>query len=370
MIIKNIRDTFKTYDFTVVLCALIASVTGLVFIYSATKNMGSFRYMAIQTCSMIIGFVFMYLITKIDYEDIADSWKTISIICIAMLILVLIIGQGRDATGTRGWIRFGPVGIQPAELAKIGFIITFSKHLSNIEDDLNKISNVIALMFHFFVPVGLILLQPDTGTALVFTFIFISMLFVAGIYWRYIIAGFVFFAAFSVVAWNFLLNNIQKARFFAFLDPESAAGTYGYHVIQSKIAVGSGKFFGKGILKGIQTQLGILPEKHTDFIFAVIGEEAGFVICIGLVIALFALVLRSVSIGKDAKSSTGTYMCVGVASMWLFHIFENIGMTIGLVPVTGIPLPFVSYGGSSVITNYIAVGLVLCVYVRRNGVNF
>lgn len=370
MIIKNIRDTFKTYDFTVVICTLVASVIGLVFIYSATKNMGSMRYMAVQIGSMIIGIVLMYFITKIDYEDIADSWKTISIVCIALLILVLIIGQGRDATGTRGWIRFGPIGIQPAELAKIGFIITMSKHLSTVEDDLNKISTLILLILHFLIPVGLILLQPDTGTALVFTFIFISMLFVAGLYWRYIIAGLAFFAAFSVVAWNFLLNNIQKARFFAFLNPESAAGTYGYHVIQSKIAVGSGRFFGKGILKGIQTQLGILPEKHTDFIFAVIGEEAGFLICIGLVIALFTLVWRCITIGRNAKSPTGTYMCVGIAAMWLFHIFENIGMTIGLVPVTGIPLPFVSYGGSSIITNYIAVGIVLSVYVRREGLNF
>ena len=172
------------------------------------------------------------------------------------------------------------------------------------------------------------------------------------------------------MAWNFLLNDIQKARFFAFIDPESAAGTYGYHVIQSKIAVGSGKLFGKGILKGIQTQLGILPERHTDFIFAVIGEEAGFVICLGLVIALFTLVLRCIIIARTAKNSIGTYMCIGVGAMWLFHIFENIGMTIGLVPVTGIPLPFVSYGGSSIITNYIAVGLVLCVYVRRKGINF
>ena len=370
MVFKNIRDTFKTYDFAVIICALVSSIIGLVFIYSATKNMGSFRYMAVQFVSMIIGLILMYFITKTDYEEIIESWKTIAIVCIAMLILVLIFGQGRDATGTRGWFRFGPIGIQPAELAKIGFIITMSKHLSTIEDDINTTPNIIALVLHFLVPVGLILLQPDTGTALVFTFIFVSMLFIAGIYWRYIIAGLVFFAGFSVVAWNFLLNDIQKARFFAFVDPESAAGTYGYHVIQSKIAVGSGRFFGKGILKGIQTQLGILPEKHTDFIFAVIGEEAGFLICICLVVALFTLVWRCITIGRNAKSSAGTYMCIGIGAMWMFHIFENIGMTIGLVPVTGIPLPFVSYGGSSIITNYLAVGLVLCVYVRRKGLNF
>ena len=368
--IKNIRDTFKTYDFGVVICALIASFIGLVFIYSATKNMDSSRYMAVQSASMVIGIVFMYFITKIDYEDIADSWKPISIVCLVLLILVLIIGQGRDATGTRGWIRFGSVGIQPAEIAKIGFIITMSKHLSKIYNNLNKLSSIIGLVIHFLIPVSLVLLQPDTGTALVFTFIFITMLFVAGIFWRYIIAGILIFAAFAVVAWNFLLNNIQKARFFAFLNPESAAGTYGYHVIQSKIAVGSGKFFGKGILKGIQTQLGILPEKHTDFIFAVIGEEAGFLICMLLVVVLFVLIMRCITIGKRAKSKTGTFMCVGIGAMWLFHVFENIGMTIGLVPVTGIPLPFVSYGGSSLITNYIAIGIVLSVYVRSKSLDF
>jgi len=226
------------------------------------------------------------------------------------------------------------------------------------------------LVLHAAIPIGLIILQPDAGTAMVFTFIFVVMVFVAGIDWRYIAGAFGAFAAFSAVAWFFLLSDYQQKRFLAFFNPESAPGTYGYHVMQSKIAIGSGQIFGKGLFKGIQTQLGLLPEKHTDFIFAVIGEEAGLVMCIIVVALLMSIILRCIYIGKNARNDIGTFICIGVSAMWLFHTFENVGMTIGLMPVTGIPLPFVSYGGSSLLTNFMALGLVLNVYMRRKVINF
>ena len=234
----------------------------------------------------------------------------------------------------------------------------------------NYIKNVAYLLLHLAIPVGLIMLQPDAGTAMVFGFIFIVMVFVAGIDWRYVATAFGGFAVFATLAWNFLLSNYQRERFLVFFNPEKDPGGFGYHVMQSKIAIGSGKIFGKGIFKGIQTQLGFLPEKHTDFIFAVIGEEAGLIGCFVIVGLLIGIIIRCIYIGQNAKNSIGTFMCVGVAAMWLFHTFENIGMTIGLMPVTGIPLPFVSYGGSSLMTNFIALGLVLSVRMRRRTINF
>lgn len=354
-----------------VLLAITATAAGIVFIYSATKSYEAhYKFVIVQSAAFLLGAGAMYIITKVDYEDISAFWPFITCVSVILLILVLIIGTGSEATGTKGWIRFFGIGIQPAEIVKVFFIITLSTHLSRIGSDINYIKNVILLVLHLCVPVGLIMLQPDVGTAFVYVFIFIVMIFVAGIDWRYIAFGCASFAAFSVIAWNFLLTQYQKERFFAFISPESAPKTYGYHVMQSKIAIGSGQITGKGFFRGIQTQLGYLPEKQTDFIFAVIGEEAGLIGCLLVLAILMSLIIRCIVIGKNAKNPLGTYMCMGVGAMWLFHTFENIGMTIGLTPVTGIPLPFFSYGGSSLFTNLMALGLVLNVKMKKTTLNF
>lgn len=367
----KIRETIKRIDYFSMTCTLLLFLIGSVFVYSATKTLDSnFKYIVIQAFAMFIGLAVMYVITLMDYDDISLFWKYIVGGCISLLILVLIIGQGKDTTGTKGWIRFGSIGIQPAEFVKIGFIITLSKHLDYIGDGINEFRNILMLLLHLAVPVLLILLQPDFGTAMVFVFIFVVMVFVSGINWKYILSAVAASGVMAIIAWNFFLNPIQKQRFYAFLYPEIAPTTYGYHVLQSKIAIGSGGLSGKGIFKGIQTQLGILPEKHTDFIFAVIGEEGGFILSLIVVALLLSLIIRTVIIGKNAKNTEGSFICMGVAAMWFFHVFENIGMTIGLMPVTGIPLPFVSYGGSSVLTNFIALGLVQNVYMRKKSITF
>ncbi|MBQ4543386.1 MAG: rod shape-determining protein RodA [Clostridia bacterium] len=367
----RLKDTVKRIDYFSMICTLVLFIIGTVFVFSATKSLDSnLKYIIIQTVAMLIGLVLMYIITLMDYDDMSLFWKFIAGGCIFLLILVLFIGQGKESTGTKGWIRFGPIGIQPAEFVKIGFIITLSKHIDSIGEGINDIRNILMLLLHLAVPVFLILLQPDFGTAMVFIFIFVVMVFVAGINWKYILCAIGAGGVLAVIAWNFLLNDIQKQRFYAFLYPEIAPTTYGYHVLQSKIAIGSGGFSGKGIFKGIQTQLGILPEKHTDFIFAVIGEEGGFILSVIVVALLLALIVRTVIIAKNARNFEGSCICIGVAAMWFFHILENIGMTIGLMPVTGIPLPFVSYGGSSILTNFIALGLVQNVYMRKKSITF
>jgi len=363
-------DIFKKFDWVTLLLAFLATVIGMIFIYSATKSYdNNLKYIIVQGAAAAIGMVLMFVIIKINYENLSDLWPFLAGAGVFLLVLVLIIGIGESETGTRGWIRFGSIGIQPSEIVKICFIITLSKHLSTIGDDVNNIKNVILLILHLCVPLMLILMQPDTGTALVYIFIFIVCLFVAGIDWRYILAAVAAGVVIALIAWFFLLDNYQIERFLAFLNPEEAAGTYGYHVVQSKIAVGAGKIFGTGFGHGVQTQMGYLPAKETDFIFAVIGEEAGMIGCVIVVLLLVSLITRTFFVGINAKNSLGEFIAVGVAAMWLFHTIENIGMTIGLVPVTGIPLPFFSYGGSSILTNYMALGLVLSVSSNRKFIN-
>jgi len=367
----NFGRKIRGYDAILISLVMAATFIGMLFVYSATKSYDNqLKYVIVQAVAFILGLVFMYYVTQIDYEHLSSFWPFIIGFSLFLLVLVMFVGTGETSTGTKGWIRIGSIGIQPSELVKIGFIITLAKHLSIIEDDVNYIKNVAYLLLHLTVPVGLIMLQPDAGTAMVFVFIFIVMVFVAGIDWRYMATAFGGFVIFAVTSWFFLLSNYQRERFLVFFNPEKDPGGFGYHVMQSKIAIGSGKIFGKGIFKGIQTQLGFLPEKHTDFIFAVIGEEAGLIGCLLIVALLIGIIIRCIYIGQNAKNSIGTFICIGVAGMWLFHTFENIGMTIGLMPVTGIPLPFVSYGGSSLMTNFIALGLVVSVRMRRRTINF
>lgn len=364
-------DNIKKFDKVLMVLFLAAVAIGLVFIFSATRSMdGNMKFIIVQSAGIVIGVILMYIITCIDYEDLAGLWKVFTGLSLFLLLLVLVIGIGEESTGTKGWIRFGSIGIQPAEIVKICFILTLAKHLDFIKNDINYIKNVFLLLCHLAVPLVLILLQPDFGSAMVFVFIFVIIIFVANIDWRYILTGGITGGVVAVVSWFFFLDSYQKNRIYALFNPESAAESYGYHVMQSKIAIGSGQVTGKGLFKGIQTQMGYLPEKHTDFIYSVIGEEGGIIMCMITVLVLMFLILRCIYIARTAKDELGSFICMGVAAMWLFHTFENVGMAIGIMPVTGIPLPFISYGGSSAMTNCMALGLVLNVYMRRRTLHF
>jgi len=364
-------NNIKKFDKILILLFIAAVTIGLVFIYSATRSMdGNIKFIIVQSIGIFIGIILMYIITCIDYEDLASLWKFFTGLSIFLLLLVLIIGIGAESTGTKGWIRFGGIGIQPAEIVKICFILTLAKHLDTIKDDINYIKNVFLLLCHLSIPLGLILAQPDFGSAMVFVFIFVVMVFVANIDWKYIVTAGVAGVIIGLVSWFFLLDLYQKQRIYALFNPESAAESYGYHVMQSKIAIGSGQVTGTGLFKGIQTQMGYLPEKHTDFIYSVIGEEGGIIMCMITLLVLMFMILRCINIARKAKDELGSFICMGVAAMWLFHTFENIGMAIGIMPVTGIPLPFISYGGSSVMTNCMALGLVLNVHMRSKTLSF
>ena len=345
--------------FLFILTALIA-MFGIINVYSATRSYGTISNVVVQSFAVVLGLVLMILISRFDYEQFKNLVKPIYIFALFILVIVLFFGVTGE-WGARSWIRFGSIGIQPAEFAKVCFILTFSYHLSKVQDKINKPLIILGLLVHMGVLVGLIMLEPDLGSALVFLFIFVCLMFTAKLSWKYIVPITALAIASLPFIYKYALSEYQQKRIQVFFNPDLDPLNRGYNVIQSKIAVGSGQLWGKGFLQGTQNQMGYLPTKNTDFIFSVVSEEWGFIGAVILVIALFTLIYRCLKIAQKADNSYGRYICVGVAAMFLFHVFENVGMCIGLMPVTGIPLPLISYGGTSVVTNMIAIGLVLSV---------
>lgn len=363
------KDFRKNFDFTLFFLTIAATIFGIVMISSAAPSGG--RYVAVQLACMIMGIVAIAVLMVLDYEHLASLSVYLYGISLILLILVLIPGIGTYENGARSWFRFGSmIGIQPAELVKLAFIITFSKHLSEVDYLVNRPKNIILLLIHAGVLVGLILLQPDFGTAVVFGCIMLTMLFAAKVSWKFFAGGFGAVAAAIPLAWFFVLEEYQKQRIINVFNPENDPIGTGYQVAQSKMAIGSGQLFGSGLYKGGSQFNNFLPERHTDFIFSVICEELGFIGGILVVALLIAIIVRCIIIGMNARNNLGMYICFGVAAMFTFHVFENVGMCIGIMPVTGIPLPFFSYGGSSLLTNLIAVGLVLNVKYRSKAINF
>ncbi len=367
---QSLRDYFKRLDYALIFIAVVLALLGLLMIASATRSIEGSREILVQALAMGIGIIGMFVIAGIDYEDYTDIAKFLYLGSIFVLLFVLFFGQGKSETGANSWIRIGGIGIQPSELVKLSFCITFSIRLSGLQESVNHPRTLFRLFLHFIIPTGLVILQNDTGTALVFLLMFLCMLFAAGLSFKYILTGIGAFLLFCPFAWFVLLKNYQRERILVFLNPERDATGAGYQVLQSKIAIGSGEFLGRGYMQGPQNQLEMLPEKQTDFIFGVIGEEFGFIGTLIVLLLLVLLISRCIYVGLHSKNRLGTFICIGIAAMFAFHTFENIFMCIGLMPVTGIPLPFLSYGGSSVLTNFLAIGLVLSVWYHRRTLRF
>lgn len=349
----------KDFDRLLAFAAVALTIFGLFAVYSATAAQSGFSSVAVQLTAALIGTVLMFVLCFFDYEQLIPVAKYIFVFFTLILLVVIFLGT-TGKWGSKSWLKIGGISIQPSELAKIGFIVTFSYHLAVVKENVNKPLVLLGLMLHAAVPIALVLLQPDTGTAIVFVFIFCVMLFTSGISFKYIIPS-VFAISAAVPLWYNHLSKFQKNRIRVFLNPDLEPLGSGYNVIQSKIAVGSGGFSGKGYLNGPQSQLGYLPAKSTDFIFSAISEEFGFIGSAIIIAALFFVIFKCVGIALRSDNAFGRYICVGVAAMLFFHTVENIGMCVGLLPVTGIPLPFLSYGGTSLITNLASVGIVLSV---------
>ncbi len=368
---RGLKSFRSQLDFMLMSLVIVLAAIGLLLIFSATKSMDNHvKQMVVQSIAFALGIIAMVVMALIDYERYRDFAKFIYIVSIAALILVLLLGIGSEEVGAKSWIRFGGIGIQPSEMVKVAFSITFAVHLEAVQKEINKLKNILLLLVHFGILAGLVVLQNDTGTAIAFLCMFLGMIFVAGISYKYILIALGGVAAFMPFAYFVLMSPYQQNRILVFLNPEHDLGGAGWQVMQSKIAIGSGELFGRGYLQGPQNQLGMLPAKQTDVIFGVLGEEFGLIGCLIVFALLIFVILRCLHIARTSKDKLGSYICVGIASMFTFHTIENIGMCIGLLPVTGIPLPFLSYGGSSLLTNFAAIGLVLSVGARRKTINF
>ncbi len=330
-----------------------------------------------QIFFVILSLIILGFVLSVPYEDFRRHRKTIYILNI-LLLLVVLSPLGHSAKGATRWINLGPFLLQPSEFAKIFIIITFADFLTRREGHLNTLKDLIPCFIHIGVPMLLILKQPDLGTSLVFIAIMFGMLFVAGANPK-LVAGLFVGGWASAVGWVWAhfkfglwipLKDYQLDRLLVFIDPWKQWHGAGYHVVQSQIAIGSGGLEGKGIYNGSQNQLNFLPEQHTDFIFSVVGEEMGFIGVTALLLLFFILLYRGIRIASQARDLYGTLLATGVIAMLTFHILINVGMVSGIMPVTGVPLPLFSYGGSSMMTNMIAIGILLNVYMRRQKILF
>lgn len=363
------KKSFKKFDFILIITVLILCVYGLLMIKSATLSYENIRFVKTQAISGLIGLAFIIILILLDYKLLGKLYIPIYIISVGMLIAVLVMGVGDKQWGSKSWLYIGSFGFQPAEFVKIGLIISLAKFIDLNKDSLNEPFTLLKILAFAFFPVALILKQPDAGTAMVFIFFIAAMLFIAGIKWQYIGYAFALGLLSLPVLW-LKLDVYQKNRFFNFFEPERDTSNTGLQFIQGRIAIGSGKLFGRGLFQGVQTQNNYIPEKQTDYIFAVLGEELGFIGGMGLIFLYLVMIQRIIRVAKNSSDLFGSLMCVGIAGMFLFHIWENIGMTIGLMPITGIPLPFLSYGGTFQLANLICIGIVLSVGLHREGLNF
>jgi rod shape determining protein RodA len=355
-----------------VLLASVAALAafGVLMVYSATQHRleqagaPDTFFLERQAVFVALGIVGMIAAALIDYRAFRD-FAPLAYAGTILALLVVLTPLGSRSRGTQGWFQLGQFQLQPSELAKLGVVIAVAAYASLHRGDLDG-RRVAVIVGIGMAPLGLIMLQPDLGTALVLVAVLLGGMLVAGVRPRHLaVLGVLGAVGVAAVLQLGVLKDYQLDRLGAFLDPSHDTQRAAYNLNQSKTAIASGGWFGAGLFEGPQTNLAFVPEQHTDFIFTVVGEEFGFAGA-ALLLTLFAVVVwRTWRAAALAKDLFGTLVCVGVLSMLVFQIFENVGMTMGIMPITGLPLPFLSYGGSSTLTSFLAIGLVLNVHMRR-----
>jgi rod shape determining protein RodA len=368
---RNPASPWRHVDAVLLAAVLAVAALGTVMVFSSTRGTDPSSYdtafVSRQAMFVIVGIVVLVATTLVDYRRLSEFVPLAYLGTLALLVAV-VSGIGSERKGTQAWFALGPFQLQPSELAKVVVIFALAALLAQFNQELDSV-RIAAVLAVVAVPVGLIMLQPDLGTALVFIGVVMGMLLVGGAKLRHIGAltavGLIGVAG---VLSSGALEEYQRCRLTSFLDrpdEECEARDAAYNQEQAQVAIGSGGFTGKGPFQGTQTRLDIVPEQHTDFIFTTVGEELGFLGSATLLGLLSIIAWRIWRTAQLARDPLGTLVCVGILSMFVFQVFENVGMTMGIMPVTGIPLPFMSYGGSSTIAAFAAIGLVLNVHMRR-----
>lgn len=373
---------FKFVDRIFLLALAAILILGITIQFSASSGIGSDPYFFVKKQLLVIAVGIMAILVIIRYDYLQLKGIGFVLYGLSILMLIAVLFFGHEVRGTTGWIGLGPFPpVQPAEFTKVLLVLAFADFLQQRRGEMDTLAGILPCFVFMGVPFALIMMQPDLGTALVYIAITFIMMFVAGANWRlllYVVLGSAAFITvvlllhFKAGLW-IPLKDYQLQRLIVFIDPyndgKGGLGA-GWNIIQSLVAIGSGGLIGKGLHQGSQVQLNFLPERHTDFIYAVIGEEMGFIGAALVLVFYGILMIRALNIAANSRELYGALLVTGITAMWLFHIFENIGMCIGMMPVTGIPLPFISYGGSSMLTNLLAVALILSVNVRGRKIVF
>ncbi len=356
------RKLLKDLHWPLIVAVMSLAVIGILFIYSASFR-DSGQYEIKQVLWAVIGLVTMLAIPYVGYRPLLSVGYLFYGFSVILLILVFFVGSKHF--GAQRWLNVGPLLLQPSEFAKLGTLLALVNYLGSRNPLQGQTKTVLGALVLLAVPWLLVVKQPDLGTALLFIPMVLVMFFLWGIRWRFLITAFAGVLVMAPLAWE-MLKDYQKKRILVFFNPNLDPLGSGYTAIQSKIAVGSGGLMGKGYLAGTQTQLHFVPEHHTDFIFCVIGEELGFIGTL-LVLCLYAYLFQAIFLIMERTTDIKAKLLAGgVLALLASHVLINVGMTIGLMPITGLPLPLISYGGSSFIMNCIALGLVLSVYKERS----
>lgn len=353
----------KKMDHALILKIFLIIGLSLTAVYTATsyRTMSYFKKEIIWTC---LGVFVYYVVSFIDYRKYGKYYRLIYVANILMLAAVYVFGD--EAKGAKRWIDLGIISVQPSEFAKLFLVLTFAEVLIiDYGKNFRGLKDMFFSSLHILPIFLMVLHQPDLGTSLVLIFIYFVMIFVHGIDWKTIWQVIILGAASIPVAYFFVLKDYQRTRIQTFLNPEADLMNSGWNVVQSKIAIGSGGLFGKGFMQSTQSKLRFLPESHTDFIGSVFLEERGFAGGVLLIVLYLALIMNIIKIGDSAEDKYGKLICYGIASIFFFHVVVNVGMIMGVMPVTGLPLLFMSYGGSSFVFGFLMLGIVHSVKIHK-----
>ena len=364
------RRLIKNFDLVTFLIIIGMAVIGIMTIYSATRHPipggGMPTYYMRQLYWLLVSILSLIAIVSFDYMWLRRFAYLFYGAGIFLLVLVLFLG--RTGMGAQRWLNLGIFSFQPSEVFRLLYLITISRYLSELQGEVTLASLVRTFFLLTFVPIAMLIEQPDLGTAVILLLVFFSVVTVKGLHRKalvlVVLIGLVSVPFLGHIFWGGL-KDYQKNRLVAFLEPESDPSGIGYHINQSKIAIGSGGFSGKGYLKGTQGPFRFLPEKHTDFVFSVFAEEWGFAGSFVLLFLYLSLILRGLDTARKAKDEFGSLLALGISFMFTIYFFVNVGMTLGIMPVVGVPLPFMSYGGTSLLANFIAAGILINIRTRR-----
>ena len=378
---QTLKKAAKETDWLFMGLCFLLSVFGILMVASATyrtRGDGALlsRDALVMVLATVLGMAIALVISFIDYDLILKLWPVWALGSVGLMLLLLTpLGVAPDArSDARSWLKVFGLGsytlyLQPSEILKIGFIITFSVHLNRVRHDLSSFRNVLLLALHAAIPIGLVVVTGDMGSALIFALMFIGMMFVAGVSWGYFAAGLLLIGAASPIIWYRVFDDIQRNRILALLKPDDFSKEI-YQQRQAMHAMQNGGLFGTGYLHGDFTQSNSIPESQNDMIFSVIGEELGFLGALALLVLFALFALRVVQNGKRARNFSALMLSYGIMFMVMAQVVVNIGMCTQMLPVIGITLPFISAGGSSVICLYLAVGLALSVYRSSQGIRY